>query len=184
MITIKTARLLIRNFVPDDWRGLQAVVIDKESSAYAVYDYPFPTSDNAVQEITGKFAQSDDFLAVCEQSSHQVIGYLAVNVEAEAVRNLGYAFHSAYHRQGYAGEACIAVIDYAFRKLDVVKFTSGTANLNHPSYDLLVKLGFRKTGESVTSFRTAPDGKPVEFTGSSFLLEKSEWLKQDYAGLT
>ncbi len=184
MISIKTARLVIRNFVPDDWRSLQSVIIDKESSACAAYDYPFPTSDDAVQEITGKFAQSDDFLAVCEQSSQKVIGYIAVNVEDTKTRNLGYALHSAYHQQGYAAEACIAVINYAFRNLGVEKFTSGTANLNHPSYHLLIKLGFQKTGETVTSFRTAPDGKPIEFTGSSFLLGKSAWLKQDYAGLT
>jgi len=184
LIFIKTDRLVIRNFVPGDWRGLQEVIIDKESSDYAAYDYSFPSSDNAVQEITGKFAQSDDFLAVCEQSSQKVIGYIAVNVEDTETRNLGYALHSAYHQQGYAGEACIAVINYAFRKLGVEKFTSGTANLNHPAYNLLVKLGFQKTGEAVTSFRAAPDGKPVEFIGSSFLLEKSEWLKQDYAGLT
>ena len=183
MISINTARLVIRNFVPDDWRGLQEIILDKESSAYAIYDYPFPTSDKAVQEITGKFAQGDDFLVVYALSLHKIIGYIAINAETGDARNLGYAFHSAYHRQGFAGEACTAVINYVFRTQGVEKFTSGTANLNHPSYSLLVKLGFRKTGESITSFRTAPNGKPIEFTGSSFLLEKSEWLKQDYAGL-
>jgi len=179
MVNINTGRLIIRNFVQDDWKDLQDIIIDKESSEYAVYDYQFPTSENEVKGITGWFAQGDDFLAVCEIVSGRIIGYITINRGVNSERNFGYTFHSAYWKKGYATEACIAVINYTFNTMGEEKLSSGTANLNHPSYRLLEKLGFRKTGESTTSFRKTPEGKPIEFTGSSFLLEKDEWMKQD-----
>jgi RimJ/RimL family protein N-acetyltransferase len=181
MLRINTDRLLIRNFLQDDWKELQEIIEDKESSEYAIYDHQFPTSENEVKQITGWFAQNDDYLAICELSTQKVIGYLAINDDKKGSRNLGYNLHSAYQRKGYAYEACITVLNYAFNTMGVDKFTSGTANLNYPSINLLIKLGFHKTGESAQSFRTTPEGNPVEFTGSSFLLEKKEWKKQEYA---
>ena len=181
MVRITTDRLIIRNFRQDDWKDLQEIAEDKEASEYAIYDYQFPTSENEVKQITGWFAQNDDYLAVCELSTHNVIGYMSINDEKEGTRNLGYNLHSAYLRRGYAYEACIAVINHGFSTMGVERFTSGTANLNYPSTNLLLKLGFQKTGESIQSFRTTPEGKLVEFTDSSFLLEKKEWAKQKYS---
>lgn len=181
MIRINTDRLIIRNFYQDDWKDLQEIAEDKESSEYAVYDHQFPTSENEVKQTTGWFAQNDDYLAICELSTHKVIGYLAINEGKESTRNLGYNLHSAYLRKGYAYEACVAVINHGFNTMGVKRFTSGTANVNYPSINLLLKLGFHKTGESIQSFRTTPEGKPVEFTDSSFLLEKKEWAKQEYS---
>ena len=181
MLRITTGRLIIRNFLLDDWKELQEIIEDKESSEYAIYDHQLPTSENEVKQITGWFSQNDEYLAVCELSTKKVIGYLAINDDKKGEKNLGYNLHSAYQRKGYAYEACIAILNYAFNTIGVEKFTSGTANLNYPSINLLVKLGFQKTGESIQSFRSTPEGKPVEFTGSSFVLEKTEWEKNGYS---
>jgi [ribosomal protein S5]-alanine N-acetyltransferase len=182
MIKINTGRLIIRNFVPDDWEDFQAIIIDKESSEYAAYDHQFPISENEVKRITAWFAKGDDFLAVYELVSDRVIGYLALYGDTKGEKNFGYTFHSAYQKKGCAIEACTGLINYAFNTMLVERLISGTANINQPSCKLLAKLGFRKTGESVTSFRKTPEGKPIEFVGSSFLLEKEEWLEQGYSG--
>lgn len=180
MTEIKTNRLLIRNFTSGDWKDLQEVVIDKEASEYAIYDYQFPTSENEVKGITEWFARGTNFLAVYELSDNKVIGYVSLNGGNNERADLGYCFHSAYHKKGYATEACVAIINYAFITLNKEKITSGTANLNHPSCRLLTRLGFNKTGEGIASFRKPPEGKPIEFLGSAFLLEKNEWLKSNY----
>jgi Acetyltransferases, including N-acetylases of ribosomal proteins len=155
MINIRTGRLEIRNFTIEDWKDLKEIVVDKEESEYAIYDHQFPTSDNDVRGIADWFSKDDNFLAVCEVTLSKVIGYISLNSDSENVkeRNLGYCFHSAFHGKGYAIESCLATINYAFTTLNVECITSGTANLNHPSYKLLNKLGFVKTGESITSFR-------------------------------
>lgn len=179
MVFIKTNRLEIRNFVIDDFRDLQEIIISKESSEYAVYDHEFPTSDNEVKGITDRFAKGNKFLAVSELSLNKVIGYVCLNGENDKELDLGFCFNSVFNGKGYATEACIAVINYAFNTLCVERLVSGTANLNYPSCRLLNRLGFSKTSESTHSFRNTPEGDPIEFIGSSFLLKKDEWMKKD-----
>jgi ribosomal-protein-alanine N-acetyltransferase len=180
MTEIKTDRLIIRNFTPDDWKDLQEIVIDKEASEYAIYDHQFPTSENEVKVITEWFSKGDNFLSVYEMTINKVIRYVSLNGKSDKKRDLGYCFHSAYQGKGYATEACVAVINYAFNTLNVESITSGTANLNYPSRKLLDKLGFCKVGEGVSSFRKNAEGKPIEFISSTFILEKDVWMKKDY----
>jgi RimJ/RimL family protein N-acetyltransferase len=145
--------MVIRNFSPDDWHDLQEIIIDKEASKYAFSDYPFPTGEREVKEITNWFSQGDNFLAVYEKAEKKIIGYIAINSERQSEYNLGYCLHSDYKDKGYATEACIAVVNYVFSNLNTEKFVTGTSVSNEPSCKLLTKLGFHKTGESVTSFR-------------------------------
>jgi len=186
MINISTKRMIIRNFTPEDWRELQEIIVDKEASEYAIYDYPFPTGEKEVKEIANLFSQGDSFLAVYEKAEKKIIGYIAINSEKQFEYNLGYCFHSNYQEKGYATEACIAVVNYVFNNLNAEKFVTGTAVSNEPSCKLLTKLGFRKTGESVTSFRKDEEGKPIEFTGASFELTRDAWnhIKRPNSGST
>jgi [ribosomal protein S5]-alanine N-acetyltransferase len=183
MIYIKTSRLVIRNFKVDDWKDFQEILIYKESSEYAIYDYQFPTSDNEVKGMADKFAKGNKFLAICELTDNKVIGYICLNGKNDKELELGYTFNSTYQGKGYATEACIAVINYAFNNLHVEKLTIGTANLNYPSCRLINRLGFRKISECICSFRKTPEGNPIEFVDSLFLLEKDEWMKKDYSGI-
>lgn len=180
MINIKTNRMLLRNFVIDDWKYLQEIIIDKETSEYAIYDHQFPTSDIEVKKITEWFAKGNKFLAAYDLTDNRVIGYIALNGEEEKEKDIGFCFRSLYQGKGYATEASIAVINYAFNTLNVDQITSGTANLNIPSCMLLSKLGFKKTSEEIVSFRKNSDGNPIEFVGSSFLLERDEWMAMGY----
>jgi ribosomal-protein-alanine N-acetyltransferase len=183
MINLISSRMIIRNFTQDDWRDLQKLIIDKEASKYALYDYPFPTGDREAKEITNWFSQHDNFLAVYEMTVKKVIGYIALNGDNVVESGLGYCLHSDYQDKGYATEACIAIINYAFGTLKVNRLTSGTAVLNLPSCKLLARLGFRKVNERVTSFRKTAEGKAIEFTGASFELSKDVWLKTNYHDL-
>ena len=162
---------------------MQKIVVDKEASPYAPYDHPFPTGEQEVKDIATWFSQHDDFLAVCETASKEVIGYIAMHAEKPKEFNLGYCFHSAYQNKGYATEACIAVVNYAFETLKANRLISGTAVLNLPSCTLLAKLGFRKTGEGITSLQKTAEGKAIEFVGASFESIKDTWLQTDYSNL-
>jgi ribosomal-protein-alanine N-acetyltransferase len=77
--------------------------------------------------------------------------------------------------QGYATEACRAVLGHAFDGLQAQSVVSGTAAANRPSCRLLERLGFQKTGESMGSFRNAPDGEPIEFLAFSYALTREAW---------
>ena len=180
MIDLKTERLEIKNFVIDNWIDLQEIFVDFMSSEYAIYDFQMPTSDIGVKERTDWYIKNK-FFAVYELNNNKVIGYVCFNGENYKELDLGYCFNSLYQGKGYATEACIAIINYAFNILQVERVTGSTANLNYPSCRVLNRLGFSKTGECINSFRKTIEGNPIEFTGSSFLLEKDEWMKKDYS---
>lgn len=175
METIRTERLELRNFVPEDFRDLQGIIIDKEASAYAVYDHEFPIGDEAVRGITARFAKGDKFMAVWLRKAEKVIGFVCLNGEDRKL-DLGYCFHSTFGGQGYATEACRAVVRHAFTTLKVDSLESGTALLNEPSCKMLDRLGFEKTGEETLAFRKTHEGNPIEFVGGTFLLEKEAWM--------
>ena len=183
MIEISTARTVIRNFLPGDWFDLQEIAADKEASPYALYDHPFPTTEQEIQQITGWFSKHDNYLAVSDTAAKKVIGYIALNGEGTEEFGLGYCVHSSYQNKGYATEACMAVINHAFGTLGAKRLTSGTAVLNLPSCRLLSRLGFRKTGENTVSFRKNEEGKAIEFTGATFELPRDAWERMDYIGL-
>jgi [ribosomal protein S5]-alanine N-acetyltransferase len=178
MIKIETARLLLRNFHSDDAEPLREMIIQKESSQYAAYDYEWPTSEDEINGILVWFASEDHYMAVCLKETGKLIGYICLNPgedKESRVFDLGYCFNSDYHGQGYASEACRAVIEYAFSDLEAESLTCGTAAENGPSCRLIDRLGFKKKGEERMSFRKTPDGKPIEFTGCWFVLPRDEW---------
>ncbi len=180
MVHLKSDRLIIRNFLPDDWQALQAIVLDFQSSPYADYDYRWPTSDEELKGICQWFAISDDFLAVCLRADEAAgpVGYVAINgADTPTRRNLGYCFHSAAQGRGLALEACSAVLAHAFQNWAVETVISGTAQANGPSVQLLKRLGFRQTGEHSGAFSNADDGTPVSFAGLSFELTAEDFEK-------
>jgi [ribosomal protein S5]-alanine N-acetyltransferase len=175
MIAIETTRLLLRNFNKDDAEPLREMIVQKESSEYAPYDYEWPTALDEIKRITAWFASEDHYIAICLKETGKLIGYIGLNPvqgSESCVFDLGYCFNSDYHGQGYASEACRAVIEYAFSDLKAESLTCGTAAANTPSCRLIDRLGFKKTGEETISFRKTPDGKPIEFTGYGFMLSK------------
>jgi hypothetical protein len=48
---------------------------------------------------------------------------------------------------------------------------------------LINRLGFRKISECVCSLRKTPEGNPIEFVDSLFILEKDEWMKKEYCDI-
>ena len=177
---METDRLIIRNFSVDDWQDLQEMVIQYQASEYAIYDHKWPTSTEEIKGIVKWFADGDSYLAVCLKNTLKLIGFVSLNQkkkEGSLEFGLGYCFNFDYHGKGYATESCQALIDYAFDQLGADRIVTGTAAANHPSCQLLKRLGLKKTGESTGSFWNTPDGKPIKFLGFSFALLRDEWLE-------
>ena len=179
MIPLKTNRLLIRTFKGSDWECLLEMIIQYESSPLAKFDQQWPTSAEEIKAVAEWFASGDCFLAVTLKENSQFIGFVALNPEGEDSQeyNLGYVFNANYHSQGYATEACQAVLSHAFGPLQAHRVVTGTAAANQASCRLLERLGFQKTGEGTSSFWTGEDGEPIDFLGYQFALTREEWEK-------
>jgi len=179
MIALETERLTLRNFSESDWEALHTMIVQYEASELGAYDQPWPTAPEEIRKIAAWFASSDAYFAVCLKARGQFIGFVSPNPEPAPTPNhdfnIGYVFNFDYHGQGYATEACRAVLCYAFRDLQAQRVITGTAAVNRASCRLLERLGFTKTGETPTSFQNGPDGKPVEFLGFGYALTKAAW---------
>jgi RimJ/RimL family protein N-acetyltransferase len=182
MTTLETERLLIRNFQSNDWETLHEMILQYESSEYAAYDHPWPTSPEEIKRVTEWFASGESFLAVCLKDVGRFIGFVSLNPEKKddpGEFNIGYIFNFNYHGKGYAIEACRAVIGHAFDRLQAHTVITGTASVNRPSFRLLERLGFKKTAESTASFRNTSEGKPIGFLGYTYTMSKEEWEATD-----
>lgn len=162
---IKTDRLYIGNLQPDDWMDMKKIFTDFTSSKYSIYDWPLPTEDSKVKEVTEQFVNSGLFFTVHLLDSDEMIGYVCFHV-SEGKYDLGYCFHSLYHSKGYAFEAAKALILYLNKECNVKIFISGTALANTPSCRLLKRLGFHLVKVETASFYEGSS-----FEGGSFILE-------------
>ena len=168
MQTIQTKRLTIRPIAAEDWRSIQEIWLNFQSSAFAQYDIPHSTDEKIVRAKIAKWAavSSTDhlFFAVCLNDT--VIGYSAFH-KRENAYELGYCFHSTYHGKGYAKESHLALFDF-LRTLGITRLTAGTALNNTPSVALLHSLGFSLLGTEKVSFYKNSDGQNIVFDGGIF----------------
>lgn len=179
MRSIETDRLTLRNFTPEDWRDLLEVAINYQASEYAQYDYKWPTDEEGVRGMANWFSEGERFVAVCLKDTGKLIGMISVNPNQEGIEyGLGYVFHTDYQRQGYATEACQAMIDYAFSSLNARRMTTGTAAANTPSCHLLQKLGFQVVDRKMGALRETEDGEPVEIETLSLRLTRQQWAEE------
>jgi [ribosomal protein S5]-alanine N-acetyltransferase len=164
---ISTQRLKIRRFNGADLTDLAAFIRDKMASEYAPYDTQWPTDDMNMKNILGYFMSDDAWYAVELSEIGKVIGFVCANHNVE-VPNLGFTIHSDYQNNGYAYEACLALMQYYKNAFGIKKFVAGTADCNEPSVKLLLKLGFKKYRSVEESFAKDKDGNPIIFKGSAY----------------
>lgn len=165
---METSRLIIREFVLDDFVEFTELIRNKISSKYAVYDEQFPTDSESLKGLLSYFADSDEFFAVELKTENKVIGFISLNYIDDNTRNLGYCIHTSYQGRGYAKEAIEEVKKYAKEELELCMLISGTAEENEPSIHLLTSAGFTITGKQQGSFVNDENGNPIVFMGCSF----------------
>jgi len=162
MTLLETERLTIRNFRVTDWEALHETIIQYVASGLAALEpRQWPTSPEEIRKATEWFASGDSYFAVCLKDTDRFIGFVCLNPKSKVGEfNLGYTFNFNYHGKGYATEACRAVLDHAFGKLQAQKVVTGTPTANPASVRLLERLGFK----------TIPGSPP-----GCFELSRDEW---------
>jgi RimJ/RimL family protein N-acetyltransferase len=175
---METDRLVIRNFEYDDWEALREMILQYQSSEYAVYDHRWPISEQEIKKITDWFACGDRYFAVCLKDAGRFVGFVSLiqaqdNEEPEF--DLGYCINFDYHRKGYATEACRAMIGYAFERLHATRVLANTAAGNRPSCCLLARLGLKKIAEGTAAFRETENGEPIEFLSHTYAISRDDW---------
>ena len=139
---IETGRLIIREFRPDDEADLQEILGDAEMMQNCEPAYQLEKTRKFLAEFC--IAKGGAVAAVLKNSK-KVIGYLLFKPLEESVYEIGWIFHKNYWRQGYAYEACSALIAYGFRELGLHKIIAETID-GEKSVRLMEKLGMKQEG--------------------------------------
>lgn len=90
-----------------------------------------------------------DLYAVELKSSGEFIGFIGLHVhppefEMADAPEIGWRLLPQYWNQGYATEGAKAILDYAFRELQLGNVVSFTTVLNAPSEKVMQKIGLSK----------------------------------------
>lgn len=164
---LTTDRLLIRPFKPDDASSLMRIAGDFNSGPYALFDHALPTDEEGARQAAEYFAASGEYYSALLPSG-EMIGYLRMALlQGEA--ELGYCFHSAHHKKGYAFEACSALMEHMLSCGEVFSFAAGTALENKPSCRLLERLGFELVETGEVSFHRDAAGNDIPFEAGLFI---------------
>ena len=139
---ILTQRLVIRPFVMADAPELQAILGDEEAMAYLEPPYDLAKTEAFLRDFC---IGRQGALAAVLRASGQLIGYLLFHEVEPDVYEIGWVFHRAHWRQGYAYEASRALMQYAFETLGAHRVTAETVDPIRTA-GLMKKLGMRLEG--------------------------------------
>lgn len=149
---IETDRLILRDFVADDW---QRVLEYQSNPLYLRYNKWTERTPEAGQRFVGWFLEQQEEnprikfqLAVVLKSNDLLIGNCGVRMdEADSVEaNIGYEFDHNYWNHGYATEAAHAIVDFGFHHFGVHRMWADLVADNVGSAHVLEKLGMQLEG--------------------------------------
>ncbi len=141
-MNLNTDRLIIRGFQPDDACDLHEIFGDEQTMTYCEPAYDWEKTKRFLADFC---IGRNGAVAAVQRESGKLIGYILFNEFDEGVYEMGWIFNRQYWRQGYAYEACKAVIDYAFDVLNAHKVFAEAIDANK-SVGLMKKLGMRLEG--------------------------------------
>ena len=147
---IRTERLLLRYFVPEDWVAVHAYASIPEVSQFDSWG-PNTEADsrNFVADCI-EFASRDpverhDF-AIIVSVENQLIGGCSLKHQSITEASLGYAVHPDYQGKGFATEATLGMIDFGFRTLGLRRIIAQCDTRNSASYRVMEKAGMERVG--------------------------------------
>ncbi len=147
MKSIETIRLTIRDFTLEDAKDLHKILGDAETMRNCEPPYDFEKTKDFLESFCiGRHGA----VAAVEKQSQKLIGYILFNELEPGAYEIGWLFNRSYWRQGYAYEACKAVVDYAFCELNAHKVFSETVD-SVKSVGLMKKLGMTFEGIEKTN---------------------------------
>ncbi len=151
---IETERLILRDFVPEDWKR----VLEYQTDPLYLRYYEWTESDRtpeSVQEFVGWFLDNEKEvprirfqLAVTLKSNNLLIGNCGVRMDKVNAfeGDIGYELNPKYWNHGYATEAAHAMVDFGFSRFGVHRIWANCVADNLGSTHVLEKLGMQHEG--------------------------------------
>ena len=154
-MVLHTQRLILREYTSADEDDLHEIFSDAMVMQNCEPPYDRQKTKTALQY----FIEQRAAYAVSLAHSGKVIGHLLFHqlpMEESGIFEIGWFFHREYWHQGYAYEACSALIEYGFQVLRLHKICAETTDPIR-SVALMNKLGMNHEGTFRSHVRS-PEG--------------------------
>lgn len=177
MEILKTERLIIRRFLPEDWKDLYEYLSKEEVVKFEPYEV---FSEEASKAEAIQRSKQDIFWAVCLKENNKLIGNIYFNQQEPNEINtweLGYVFNSAYWGKGYASESCSRILKYGFEQLNVYRVVAMCNPENTASWKLMERLNMRREGQLKKNifFKRDEAGNPIWNDTYEYAVLAEEW---------
>jgi RimJ/RimL family protein N-acetyltransferase len=146
-VPVRTARLLLREFVAADFEAVHAYSSDARVTRYLFFG---PRDEESTTEYLEDLLASQREqprirfeLAVEELDSGNLIGACDLSLIEAKVVDLGYMLSAEQWGKGYATEIATALVDAAFLELRADRVISTVDVNNNASIRVLEKIGMR-----------------------------------------
>jgi len=140
---IETQRLRIRSFQPNDWQAVYDYTSDPAVMLY-IPEGSF-TLEQAKAFVADNIGEQARAVAVLLKRVDMLLGHMVFHPWfAPQTYEIGWVFNRAYHGQGYATEAAMALLQYGFEALHLHRIIATAQPENVASWRVMEKLGMRR----------------------------------------
>jgi len=179
--TLRTARLTLRGFRPEDEAAFQRFAVKEEF--WKFLPGPALTPELVTRFVAARVADAENptgrdwLFCVEEKSMARAIGMVRLSIAAGEHRqgNIGFSFDGTIRGKGYASEAMQAALRFGFAEIGLHRITALADVENDRSHAVLKKLGFRQEGRLQQNFLVRGRWRDSDL----FALLRSEWPPQE-----
>jgi ribosomal-protein-alanine N-acetyltransferase len=149
---LQTPRLLLRDFVLDDFTAVHAYASLQETVRFMEWG---PNSEEQTKDFLHRKLAAQQAnprveyeFAIVLQQTGQVIGGvgLRLNRPDHRAADMGYVLHPDHWNRGYASEAARAILDFGFNRHNLHRIMATCDPANRASARVLEKIGMQYEG--------------------------------------
>jgi RimJ/RimL family protein N-acetyltransferase len=150
MVTIKTDRLLIREFTLDDFDAVHRYATNPNVIRFMTWG---PNTETETKQFLQSKLQSQ---VVKPRASYDLAitvdgipiggGGLTIHDQKSGEAELGYCFDEPHWGKGLGTEFAVVMVKYGFEELDLHRIIAKCDPENHGSYRIMEKIGMTKEG--------------------------------------
>jgi ribosomal-protein-alanine N-acetyltransferase len=152
MTTLTTSRLILRDFIANDWPAINALLADPEVTRFM----HFATWDENERQrwfasciqYSRVLPRDADNWAIVERATRKVVGWLGIGSASHprvaGERSIGYALARDHWGNGLMAEALRAVLRHEFEVRGTPQVQATCEVANHASARVLQKVGMRR----------------------------------------
>jgi ribosomal-protein-alanine N-acetyltransferase len=148
---IETKRLLLREFLAEDLPVLHVILSDPITMSFWPEPFSLERTEEWIQRSIASYAKNRfGRWAVKLKKNGRIIGDVGImlaEIDGHAERDLGYIVYKDFWNNGYATEAALACVEYAFNSLGIKRLVAIMSHDNIASARVAEKTGMKRKKE-------------------------------------